>query len=206
VFVVDDHPVFRAGLAATVNLEPDLRVCGEAADAGAALTLLANAKADLVLVDMSLPGKSGLELLKDIRVLYPQLPVLMISMHEETVYAERIIRAGGRGYVMKQEGPDKIIQAIRSVLSGHVAVSERMASHLVQSLSGTKIGVAGLTDREFEIYRLIGQGKEPHLIAEALHLSIKTVDTHRGHIKDKLGLKNATELIHHATRWVAEQS
>jgi len=192
-----------------VNLEAELTVCGEAHDAAQAMQALEKLKPDLALLDMSLPGKSGLELVKDIRAFAPQTPVLIISMHDETLYAERVIRAGGRGYIMKQEGPEKIIQAIRKVLSGGISVSERIASQILDAMSGGKGGattsVSTLTDREFEVYRLLGQGKEPHEIARMLHLSIKTVDTHRAHIRQKLGLRNATELIHHATRWTAEQ-
>ena len=209
VLIVDDHPIFRAGLTGLVNLEVELTVCGEAHDAAQAMQALEKLKPDLVLLDMSLPGKSGLELVKDIRALAPQTPVLIISMHDETLYAERVIRAGGRGYIMKQEGPEKIVQAVRKVLSGGISVSERIASQILDAMSGGKGGattsVSALTDREFEVYRLLGQGKEPHEIARTLHLSIKTVDTHRAHIRQKLGLRNATELIHHATRWTAEQ-
>lgn len=208
VLIVDDHPIFRAGLTALVNLETDLAVCGEAHDAAQALKAIEKLSPDLVLLDMSLPGKSGLELLKDVRALRPQTTVLIISMHDETLYAERVIRAGGRGYIMKQEGPGRIINAIRKVLSGGIAVSERMATLILDALSGTKSGAASvstLTDREFEVYRLLGLGKEPHEIARTLHLSIKTVDTHRMHIRQKLSLRNATELIHHATRWATEQ-
>ena len=208
VLVIDDHPVFRAGLTALVNLETDLAVCGETHDAFQAMTALEKLQPDLVLLDMSLPGKGGLELLKDIRAFSPRTLVLIISMHDETLYAERVIRAGGRGYIMKQEGPEKIIHAIRRVLSGGISVSESISTQILDALSGAKSGassVSTLTDREFEIYRLLGQGKEPHDIARVLHLSIKTVDTHRMHIRQKLGLRNATELIHHATRWVGEQ-
>jgi DNA-binding NarL/FixJ family response regulator len=209
VLIVDDHPIFRAGLTGLVNLEAELTVCGEAHDAAQAMQALEKLKPDLVLLDMSLPGKSGLELLKDIRALAPQTPVLIISMHDETLFAERVIRAGGRGYIMKQEGPEKIVQAIRRVLSGGISVSERISSQILDAMSGGQGGpatsVSTLTDREFEVYRLLGQGKEPHEIARNLHLSIKTVDTHRMHIRQKLGLRNATELIHHATRWTAEQ-
>jgi DNA-binding NarL/FixJ family response regulator len=209
VLIVDDHPIFRAGLTGLVNLEAELTVCGEAHDAAQAMQALEKLKPDLVLLDMSLPGKSGLELLKDIRALAPQMPVLIISMHDETLFAERVIRAGGRGYIMKQEGPEKIVQAIRRVLSGGISVSERISSQILDAMSGGQGGpatsVSTLTDREFEVYRLLGQGKEPHEIARNLHLSIKTVDTHRMHIRQKLGLRNATELIHHATRWTAEQ-
>ena len=209
VLIVDDHPIFRAGLTSLVNLETELAVCGEANDAAQAMHALEKLHPDLVLLDMSLPGKGGLELLKDIRAIAPQMPVLIISMHDETLYAERVIKAGGRGYIMKQEGPEKIVQAIRKVLGGSISVSERIAAQILDAMSGSKGGtstsVSTLTDREFEVYRLLGQGKEPHEIARTLHLSIKTVDTHRAHIRQKLGLRNATELIHHATRWTAEQ-
>jgi DNA-binding NarL/FixJ family response regulator len=213
VLIVDDHPIFRAGLTGLVNLEAGLTVCGEANDAAQAMQAVEKLHPDLVLLDMSLPGKGGLELLKDIRAIAPQTPVLIISMHDETLYAERVIKAGGRGYIMKQEGPEKIVQAVRKVLSGGISVSERIAAQILDAMSGGKSGKSGtsssvstLTDREFEVYRLLGQGKEPHEIARTLHLSIKTVDTHRAHIRQKLGLRNATELIHHATRWVGEQS
>jgi DNA-binding NarL/FixJ family response regulator len=209
VLIVDDHPIFRAGLNGLVNLEAELTVCGEANDAKQAMQAVEKLHPDLVLLDMSLPGKGGLELLKDIRAIAPQTPVLIISMHDETLYAERVIKAGGRGYIMKQEGPEKIVQALRKVLSGGISVSERIAAQILDAMSGGKSGtrssVSTLTDREFEVYRLLGQGKEPHEIARTLHLSIKTVDTHRAHIRQKLGLRNATELIHHATRWTAEQ-
>jgi DNA-binding NarL/FixJ family response regulator len=211
VLIVDDHPVFRAGLSALVNLEPDLAVCGEADDAAQAMKALDRLTPSLVLLDMSLPDKSGLELLKDIRVMHPEVPVLIISMHDEALYAERVLRAGGRGYIMKQSGPDKVIQAIRKVLAGGISVSDRISAQILDNLSSTRSKstaavTSKLTDREFEVLRLIGQGKEPHDIAQHLHLSIKTVDTHRGHIKAKLGLKNGTELIHYATRWVGEQN
>jgi DNA-binding NarL/FixJ family response regulator len=210
VLIVDDHPVFRAGLTGLVNLEADMLVCGEANDAIQAMQALEKLRPDLVLLDMSLPGKGGLELLKDIRAFCSQTPVLIISMHDETLYAERIIRAGGRGYIMKQEGPEKIVQAVRKVLEGGISVSDRIASQILSAMSGGRSGVSStvsvLTDREFEVYRLLGQGREPQEIARVLHLSIKTVDTHRAHIRAKLGLRNATELIHHATRWAAEQA
>ena len=210
VLIVDDHPVFRAGLAALVNLETDLTICGEADDAAQGMTAIERLKPDLVLMDMSLPDKSGLELLKDVRAMHPGLPVLIISMHDEAHYAERVLRAGGRGYIMKQAGPDKVILAIRKVLGSGVFVSEKISALILDNLSNqagrsATARPSKLTDREFEILRLIGQGREPQDIANHLHLSIKTVDTHRGHIKAKLGLKNGTELIHYATRWVSEQ-
>lgn len=212
ILIVDDHPVFRAGLTALVNLEADLAIAGEAHDAVQAMSAIESLRPDLVLMDMSLPGKSGLELLKDVRAMHPGLPVLIISMHDESIYAERVLKAGGRGYIMKQAGPDKVIEAVRRVLEGRVFVSERISAQILDAMSDSrgKSGGAGastskLTDREFEVLGLIGQGKEPNEIARLLHLSIKTVDTHRGHIKEKLGLRNGTELIHYATRWVVEQ-
>lgn len=209
VLIVDDHPVFRAGLTGLVNLEDDLIVCGEAHDAAQAMHLLEELRPDVMLMDMSLPGKNGLEVLKDIGTLSPQTLVLIISMHDETLFAERVIRAGGRGYIMKVEGPDKIILAIRKVLSGGISVSDRVASQILHALSGStrsQSPVSTLTDREFAVYQLLGHGKDPHEIARVLHLSIKTVDTHRNRIGKKLGLRNATELIHHATRWFAAQT
>lgn len=210
VLIVDDHPVFRAGLSGLINLDATLAVCGEAQDAQEAMRALERLSPDLVLLDMSLPGKGGLELLKDLRALHPGIPVLIISMHDETLYAERVIRAGGRGYVMKQEGPEKTLAAIHKVLAGGVFVSDKISAQILNAMSGGKTAdtssVSSLTDREFEVYRLLGQGKEPHEIARVLCLSIKTVDTHRAHIRQKLGLRNATELIHHATRWAADQA
>ncbi len=212
ILIVDDHPVFRAGLTALVNLESDLAIAGEAHDAVQAMSAIESLRPDLVLMDMSLPGKSGLELLKDVRAMHPGLPVLIISMHDEAIYAERVLKAGGRGYIMKQAGPDKVIEAVRRVLEGRVFVSERISAQILDAMSDSRGKSAGsgastskLTDREFEVLGLIGQGKEPNEIARLLHLSIKTVDTHRGHIKEKLGLRNGTELIHYATRWVVEQ-
>lgn len=210
ILIVDDHPVFRAGLTALVNLETDLVIAGEAHDAAQAMSAIESLRPDLVLMDMSLPGKSGLELLKDVRAMHPGLPVLIISMHDEAIYAERVLKAGGRGYIMKQAGPDKVIEAVRRVLGGRVFVSERISAQILDAMSDSRgissgASTSKLTDREFEVLGLIGQGKEPNEIARLLHLSIKTVDTHRGHIKEKLGLRNGTELIHYATRWVVEQ-
>ena len=206
VLVVDDHPIFRAGLIGLVSQEPELAVCGQAENAATALTAIDNLNPDLVLLDMSLPDRSGLELLKDIRAMHPGMAVLVISMHDESLYAERVLRAGGRGYIMKQEGPEKILQAIWRVLSGKVYVSDATSAAILDGMSGvraqdTNTLMAKLTDREFEILTLIGQGKDAPDIAQQLQLSIKTVDTHRMHIRDKLNLKSNTELIHYAVRW-----
>lgn len=210
IFIVDDHPVFREGLVGLVKREADLTVCGEADNAPQALSAIESLKPDLVLADIGLPGRSGLELVKDIRAVSPEMAVLIISMHDETLYAERVLRAGGRGYIMKQEGPEKILQAIRQVLDGQISLSSKMSVRILDSFSDrrakTSSPIARLTDREFEILQLIGQGKDSHDIAEQLHLSVKTVDAHRGHIKEKLELKSGTELICYAARWVETNS
>ena len=210
VFIVDDHPVFRDGLVRIAAQVPGVVVCGEAGDAKTAFDAISQLQPDLVLMDINLPGKSGLELLQDVHALQPDLPVLVISMHDEQLYAERVLRAGGRGYIMKQEGPDKMKEAITKVLNGQVYASERTASAILdaisrpRSLSSTST-LGKLTDRELEILRLTGQGKDNRTIAQELHISLKTVDTHRSHLREKIGLKNGTELIHYAVRWVGEQ-
>lgn len=209
VFIVDDHPLFREGLAGLVKRESDLAICGEADNAAHALSAIEQLKPELVLADIGLPGKSGLELIKDILAVCPEAAVLVISMHDEALYAERVLRAGGRGYIMKQEGADKILQSIRLVSGGQVSVSAKMSVRLLDALCGrqgkNKSPISRLTDRELEIFQLIGRGEDSHTIAKQLNLSVKTVDTHRGHLKEKLELKNGTELICYAARWVATQ-
>jgi len=209
IFIVDDHPVFREGLVGLVKREPGLTICGEADSASQALTAIEKSKPDLVLADIGLPGRSGLELIKDIQAVRPETAVLVISMHDETLYAERVLRAGGRGYIMKQEGPEKILQAIRHVLSGQIAMSAKMSARILDALSGRRdknsSPISRLTDREFEILQFIGSGKDSHAIAKQLNLSVKTVDAHRGHLKEKLNLNSGTELICYAARWVETQ-
>jgi len=210
ILIVDDHPMMRQGLGQLINAEPDLSVCGEAENAEQALTAITSAKPDLVLADISLPGKNGLELIKDFQAVQPDLPVLVISMHDESLYAERVLRAGGRGYIMKQEGGKKLMQAIRHVLGGQIYVSEKMSAEILEAFSGRRAGVEGspvekLTDREFEVFQLISQGKGTRDIAEQLHLSVKTVDVHRTNIKTKLKLGSAAELIRFAVRWAESQ-
>ena len=206
ILVVDDHPMMRQGLAQLVGAETDLVVCGEAENAESALDCISTMKPDLVLADISLPGKNGLELIKDFQALQPGLPVLVISMHDESLYAERVLRAGGRGYVMKQEGGKKLMLAIRQVLGGQIYVSEKMSALILELFSGRRGSAEGspvekLTDREFEVFQLIGEGKGTREIAEKLHLSVKTVDVHRTNIKKKLKLESANELIRFAVRW-----
>ncbi|MCW5556992.1 MAG: response regulator transcription factor, partial [Verrucomicrobiae bacterium] len=208
--LVDDHPLMRRGQADLLNRESDLEVCGEAGSAREAMAAIARLRPDLVLVDMGLPDKDGLELIKDIQALHPGLPVLAMSMQEESLYAARVLRAGGRGYVMKQEGPERLAGAVRAVLGGQVALSPRMAAKILESMIGPA-GEAGggpeekLTDRELEVMRLFGEGWSTDEIASRLHLSPKTVDVHRGHIKEKLGLRSTPEFIRFAIRWVASQ-
>jgi DNA-binding NarL/FixJ family response regulator len=207
---VDDHPMMRQGLAQLISAEPDLEVGGEAETAGQALEVIGALKPDLVLADISLPDKNGLELIKDFQSIQPGLPVLVISMHDESLYAERVLRAGGRGYIMKQEGGKKLMEAIRQVLGGQIYVSEKMSARILEIFSGRRVEadtspVGKLTDREFEVFQLIGQGKGTRDIAAKLHLSVKTVEVHRMNIKAKLKLESASELIRFAVRWSETQ-
>ncbi|HYT59208.1 MAG TPA: response regulator transcription factor [Haliangiales bacterium] len=211
ILIVDDHPMMRQGLAQLIGNEPDLIVCCEAENAHQALDAIQNQAPDLVLADITLPDKSGIELIKDIQAMYPGLAVLVISMHDESLYAERVLRAGGRGYIMKQEGGRKLLEAIRHVLTGQIYVSEKMSAKILEIFSGrrleaSKSPVENLTDREFEVFQLIGQGKGTRQIAEKLHLSVKTVEVHRVNVKAKLKLESSSELIRFAVRWVEMQN
>lgn len=207
VFVVDDHPVVRQGLAGLIEQESDLEICGEAEDVPQALKLLRDCKADLVIADLSLKHGSGLELITEIRIRFKHLPVLMLSMHDELVYAERVIKAGASGYIMKSEEPEQVIAAIRQVLGGSIYVSDRMASRILRGFAQGRSpesvsSIALLSDREFEVFQLIARGMGTRQVAETLHLSVKTIDTHRQHIKAKLGFKDASELTHFAISWI----
>ncbi len=210
LLVVDDHPMMRQGLTLLINHEPDLTVCGEAESAHEALAAVGLLKPDLVLADITMPGKNGLEFIKDLQAMHPGTAVLAISMHDESVYAERVLRAGGRGYIMKQEGGKKLMQAIRRVLNGEIYVSEKMSAKILEIFSGRRAAASQspvelLTDREFEVFQLIGQGQGTREIAGHLHLSVKTIEVHRLHIKEKLKILTAPELIRHAVRWVEAQ-
>lgn len=207
ILIVDDHPMMRQGLAQLLNNEADLTVCSEAETAAQAMSAIAAAKPDLMLADISLPDKNGLELIKDAQAQFPELPILVISMHDEALYAERVLRAGGRGYIMKQEGGKRLMQAIRQVLSGQIYVSEKMSAKILEIFSGRRAQASSspvehLTDRELEIFQMIGNGKSTREIADHLHLSSKTVEVHRGNMKQKLKLKTGSELIRYAVRWV----
>jgi len=199
--------MMRTGLAQLIDNEPDLKVGAEADNARQAMDIAVSQPLDLILLDISLPDKNGLELIKDIRALKPGLPILVVSMHDESLYAERVLRAGGRGYIMKQEGGKMLLHAIRQVLSGQIYVSEKMAAGILESFSGRHAeaavsSVQQLSDREFEVFQLIGQGEGSREIAAHLHLSVKTVEVHRLNIKKKLKLKTATDLVRHAVRWL----
>ena len=210
VFIVDDHPLMRESLTALFNRQPDLRVCGEAGDSATAFAEIGRLQPDIVVVDLALPGESGLELVKRLQTL-PRIPrALVLSMHDESFFAERALRAGAQGYVMKHEATDKVIDAIRRVLRGEAYVSGALASQFARKIAGGRAAqdlpaVARLSDRELEVFRLLGQGVETRRIAEQLHLSMKTVQAHSANIKDKLGLGNATELLREAVRWAEHQ-
>jgi DNA-binding NarL/FixJ family response regulator len=210
ILIVDDHPMLREGLAQLIGNQTDMAVCGEAGDAAEALEKIRLLNPNLVLADITLPGRNGLELIKDIQALETGAAVLVISMHDEALYAERVLRAGGRGYVMKQEGGKKIMEAIRQVAAGKIFVSEKMSAKIIEVFSGHRPESAGssvekLTDREFEVFQLIGQGLGTKELAARLHVSPKTVEVHRANIKVKLQLKTMAELIRYAVRWVESE-
>jgi DNA-binding NarL/FixJ family response regulator len=210
ILLVDDHPMMRMGVTTLINGEADLTVCCQASNAEQALGEIPKCSPDLVITDMTMPGRGGLEFIKDVKGLYPDLPVLVVSMHDEMLHAERALRAGARGYLMKEAGGEKMLEAIRKVLEGQVYVSESMSVRILENLSGRKprgsaSPIEQLSDREFEVFQLIGQGKSTREIAKELNLSPKTVEVHRSHIKEKLELKDATALVRHAIRWVETQ-
>jgi DNA-binding NarL/FixJ family response regulator len=203
VFVIDDHPILRQGIARLINDQPDLVVCGEADSPVDAMKALPGADPDVAIVDLTLRGGDGLELCKQIRDAFSGISVLVVSMHEESLYAERALKAGARGYVMKQEPQEKVIDALRTVAKGDVYLSDKMSAKLLRSFSGSKgdselAPLERLTDRELEIFRLIGDGQSVRAIAEKLFLSTKTVEAHKEHIKQKLNLKSSNELLQYA--------
>ena len=211
VLLVDDHPMTREGLAAIINRQPELEVCGEASNPAEAMSRLSKLKPDLMVTDMTMPGRNGLEFLKDVHVLMPALPVLVLSMHDEMLYAERALRAGARGYLMKCAGSAKVLEVIRLVLSGGPYVSPQVSKRILEAATGRRprgsaSPIEKLSDREFEVFQLLGSGKSTKEVAHALGLSPKTVDVHRGRIKEKLQLKDATSLLHHAVRWVETEA
>lgn len=209
VILVDDHPILRQGLAQLLNQEKDVTICGQFEEASKALEAVGTLRPDAAIVDISLKGSSGIELLKNIKVQYPKLLVLVLSMHDESLYAERALRAGASGYIMKQEAPEQVLVALRKILNGEIYLSPLMSSKLMHQLVSGRSSETGslierLSDRELEIFGLIGQGRGTRQIAEQLHLSVKTIESHRAHIKEKLNLKNATELVHRAIQMRGE--
>ena len=209
IVIVDDHPLFRKGLEQLINSNDGLAICGEAANAAEGMDVIRRIAPDMVIVDVSLPGANGIELIKNIRAEFPKLPVLILSMHDESLYALRALRAGAQGYVMKQEALENVIVAIREVLAGRPYLSSQMSAKLITSFASgsTQTNPTDkLSDRELEILELIGKGRDVHEIATALHISRKTVETHRAHIKEKLNLKNAREVSRFATQWMEGQT
>ena len=210
ILLVDDHPMTLDGLAQLIGREPDLAVSVKAGNAAQALTAIEKNQLDLVVTDYTLPDKSGIELIKDIKAIQPKLPVLVVSMHDEAIYAERALRAGAAGYIMKVEGGAKLIAAIRRVLSGEISLSDKIAGRILRGVSGhssakSSSPVEELSDREFEVFILLGQGLATRDIGDRLHLSAKTVEAHRANIKAKLGIETVSELIAYSARWSATE-
>lgn len=205
IVVVDDHPIVRRGFVLLINQEADLEVVGEAEGPGEAMDLIERKRPDLVLVDLSLKGGDGLEMIKDLSKTMPELLMLAVSLHDENVYAERALRAGARGYIMKSEATENVMTAVRQVLSGGVFLSkkmnERMLNRFAASGSVEDDPVQRLSDREFEVFQLVGKGSSSREIADALHLSIKTIETYKSHLKNKLELHSSTELMKLAVEW-----
>lgn len=210
ILIVDDHPIVRQGIAQLVNQEPDLQICCQAGDADQALESLASCNHALAIIDVSLGGASGIELIKTIRIKHPDLLVLVISMHDESLYAERALRAGARGYIMKQEATEMILTAIREILRGDIYISDKMRSTMLQRIIDNRTDahsspVASLSDRELEVLRLIGRGYGTNEIAIELHRSVKTVEAHRANIKSKLKLKTGLDMVRFAVQWAENE-
>jgi len=212
VLLVDDHPVTRQGIAALVNQEANLTVCAEADSAPKALDLIGKLTPDLAVIDISLKTMSGIELMKNIKAILPELPVLVMSMHDESLYAERALRAGARGYIMKNEPAEKILAAMHRVLAGELYLSDKMKEKMLHRLVGSKkdeetvLSVDRLSDREMEVFQLIGNGFSTRQIAAKLNLSVKTIDSYREHLKLKLPLENGADLVRYAIQWVKSEN
>lgn len=207
IVLVDDHPIMRQGLRVLIETQPQFKVVGEASSASEGLQKVIDLKPDLAIVDLSLPDRGGLELIKDLRSAAPETLILVLSMHEESYYVDRVLKAGARGYVMKQEASDKLLQAIQKVFDGEIAISPAMSSRLIAIFSGAVPDknpnpVHLLTDREMEVFLKLGEGLTTRQIAEALHISVKTAEVHRANIKSKLGFNKSSEVVHYAIRWI----
>ena len=209
VLIIDDHPIVRDGLKQCLDQEDDLVVCGMLEDERSALQTIGETRPDLVIVDLALKDSSGINVLKEIKATFPDLYCLVLSMHDETIYAERSLQAGARGYVMKQESADILLQAIRKVLQGDIYLSGQMSDVVINRMAGNgkgKTGIDALSNRELEVFELIGNGVATRKISEKLNISVKTVETHRARIKDKLGIQNSTELVHYAVNWIKQDT
>jgi DNA-binding NarL/FixJ family response regulator len=207
VFLVEDHPITQAGLAALISREEDLFICGAADSAPVALDLIAKLKPSIVITDIALKTSNGIELMKNLVALCPEIPILVMSMHDESLYAERAIRAGARGYLMKREAADKVLPGIRAILAGEIYLSESMKEKLLNGMvrhpktEPSEFPLDTLSDRELEVFQLIGNGFTTREIAGRLNLSTKTIDSYREHLKEKLALENGAELVRRAIRW-----
>lgn len=211
VLLVDDHPIMRHGLAQLVQMEEGLDVCGQAGSAKEGLEEVERLKPDLAIIDLTLPDKNGLELVKDIQAMVPGTQCLVLSMHDEALYAERALRAGARGYLMKEIAAESLITAIRKVLSGGIFVSDQIATRMMEQATGGRgrqgtAGVDSLTDRELEVLEMIGLGRATKMIASQMGISTRTVEAHRAHIKEKLGLTDGGALVRYAVQWVEQRS
>ena len=210
VLIIDDHPLLRRGIAALINTQPDLSVCGELSDARDAIASIQKLNPDIILLDLALQGTSGIEVLKNLKAQFPKIKVLVLSMHDEAIYAPRALRAGAMGYVMKQEAPENVVSALRRVLTGEVALSQNMGAKMLNRMAGKRGTVSSpmdtLSDRELEVFNLLGNGSGTREIASRLHLSVKTIESHRAHIKEKLALDSAAQLVRHAIQWVSSES
>ncbi|MFC5457632.1 response regulator [Prosthecobacter fluviatilis] len=210
IVLIDDHPIMRHGLAQLIRAEDGLDVIGEAGSAREGLDVVAKLRPDLAVVDLTLPDKNGLELVKDIRALHPSTQCIVLSMHDETLYGERSLRAGARGYVMKEEAADHLVAAIHKIISGGLYVSEALNARMLEQVTGATrskaTGMDALTDRELEILALIGKGVATKIIASQLSISARTVEAHRAHIKEKLGMSDGAALVRYAVQWVESRA
>ena len=208
VFLIDDHPLMRAGTAKVIDMDPRLEVCGELGRGRGAMDAVLQTDVDVILLDLSLPDCSGLELIKDFRAVGIEAAILVLSMHDETLYAERVLKAGANGYLMKEEATERVVEGIHTVLGGDIFLSEEMNRRMLKRMAGCDrpssdgLSLDRLTDREFEVFELIGKGMPSRSIAKSLGISPKTVDAHRSHMKEKLGFTDGTELVRYAVRWV----
>lgn len=210
IYIVDDHPLVRQGLSQIVANEADMEICGEAEDSPTAMKGVGEANPDAIIVDISLKGNNGLELIKNLKAIHENIPILVFSMHDETIYAQRALRAGAKAYVMKKESPSKVVEAIRKIIKGEIYVSPSVADQVLHQIVNGPGNVSTspvdrLTDRELEVVQLIGRGLSSREIAESLHLSVKTIESHRAHVKEKLNLRNVTELVQFSVQWVDQQ-